>query len=387
MPGFRANVPSSSSDSVAPAAEDVVASGQAADLDVDADGSTGPDATPGSLNAQISLRALRKTFGSVTAVDSIDLDVYDGEFFAMLGPSGSGKTTVLRMIAGFETPTSGAVFLDGADATALPAYRRDVNTVFQDYALFPHMTVAKNIEYGLVVDRVSTTERRRRVGEALDMVRLGNFGSRRPSQLSGGQRQRVALARALVKRPRVLLLDEPLGALDLKLREQMQLELKSIQREVGITFVFVTHDQDEALTLCDRLAVFNNGRIEQLGTARDVYEHPSTSFVAGFVGSSNVIGAEAARDLFGLTGTYAVRPEKVAVMRRGEPAPDNALRVDGIVREVVYAGSVSRIVVDSRAGLALSAILLNATGDVDTLSRGAEVTASWPPGALRRIAD
>jgi putative spermidine/putrescine transport system ATP-binding protein len=249
------------------------------------------------------------------------------------------------------------------------------------------MTVAKNVEYGLVVDRVSAAERRRSVGEALEMVRLGDLGSRRPSQLSGGQRQRVALARALVKRPRVLLLDEPLGALDLKLREQMQVELKSIQRDVGITFVFVTHDQDEALTLCDRLAVFNNGRIEQLGTAREVYEHPSTSFVAGFVGSSNVIGAEAARELFGLTGTYAVRPEKVAVVPRGEPVPDGALRVDGTVREVVYAGSVSRLVVDTRAGLAISATLLNATGDVDAVGRGAEVTASWPPGALRRIAD
>src|SRR6185437_6896506 len=301
--------------------------------------------------AQISLRALRKTFGTVTAVDSVDLDVYDGEFFAMLGPSGSGKTTVLRMIAGFETPTSGSVFLGGTDATALPSYRRDVNTVFQDYALFPHMSVAKNIEYGLLVDKVAKAERTRRVSEALDMVRLGGFGDRKPNQLSGGQRQRVALARALVKRPRVLLLDEPLGALDLKLREQMQLELKAIQRDIGITFVFVTHDQDEALTLCDRLAVFNNGRIEQLGGAREVYEHPATAFVAGFVGSSNFIGADAAQAVFGLTGSFAVRPEQVEIVYRGEPIPSGAVHADAVVRDVVYAGSVTRIVTDGPAGL------------------------------------
>ncbi len=341
-----------------------------------------------SRTAQISLRSLRKTFGAVTAVDNIDLDVYDGEFFAMLGPSGSGKTTVLRMIAGFETPTSGAVFLGGTDSTALPSYRRDVNTVFQDYALFPHMSVAKNIEYGLLVDKVAKAERTRRVGEALDMVRLGGFGERKPNQLSGGQRQRVALARALVKRPRVLLLDEPLGALDLKLREQMQLELKAIQRDIGITFVFVTHDQDEALTLCDRLAVFNNGRIEQLGDARDVYEHPATAFVAGFVGSSNFINADAAQSVFGLQGSFAVRPEKVAITYRGEPVPTGAMRADGIVRDVVYAGSVTRIVTDGPAGLALSATVLNATGGLDPrIQRGSEVTVHWPDAALRRISD
>src|SRR4051794_21335839 len=296
---------------------------------------------PVTTRSGIRLRGLRKVFGHVVAVDGIDLDIADGEFFAMLGPSGSGKTTVLRMIAGFETPTSGAVFLDGADATALPAYRRDVNTVFQDYALFPHMTVAKNIEYGLVVDRVPTAERRRRVGEALDMVRLGGFGSRRPSQLSGGQRQRVALARALVTRPKVLLLDEPLGALDLKLREQMQLELKSIQRDVGITFLFVTHDQDEALTLCDRLAVFNAGRIEQVGPPGEVYERPASRFVAGFVGSSNVIPAALAPAIVGKPGTFAIRPEKIRVVASG-PAAATAKAsagehlVRGIVDEVVY---------------------------------------------------
>ena len=347
------------------------------------DGDAGRDAVP-----QISLRALRKTFGSVTAVDGIDLDVLDGEFFAMLGPSGSGKTTVLRMIAGFETPTSGSVFLGGTDATALPPYRRDVNTVFQDYALFPHMTVAKNIEYGLLVDGVPKAERTRRVGDALEMVRLGEYGRRSPAQLSGGQRQRVALARALVKRPKVLLLDEPLGALDLKLREQMQLELKAIQREVGITFVFVTHDQDEALTLCDRLAVFNNGRIEQLGPARDVYEHPATAFVAGFVGSSNFIGAAAARALLGLSGSFAVRPEKVAIAPRGDAGPADAPHIAGIVRDVVYAGSVTRVIVDGPAGLTLSATVLNSAGGVDaSIRRGSEVTLRWPEAALRRISD
>lgn len=348
----------------------------------EAGGDAANDRTP-----QISLRALRKTFGTVTAVDSVDLDVYDGEFFAMLGPSGSGKTTVLRMIAGFESPTSGSVFLGGVDATALPSYRRDVNTVFQDYALFPHMTVAKNIEYGLLVDKVPKSERTRRVGEALEMVRLDGYGERKPTQLSGGQRQRVALARALVKRPKVLLLDEPLGALDLKLREQMQLELKSIQRDVGITFIFVTHDQDEALTLCDRLAVFNNGRIEQLGASHEVYEFPATAFVAGFVGSSNFIGSAAARDVFGLTGSFAVRPEKVSIASRGAELPVGP-RVDGIVRDVVYAGSVTRVVVDGPAGLTLSATVLNDTGSTEPfIRRGAEVTLHWPEGALRTISE
>ncbi len=227
-------------------------------------------------NPGIRLRGVRKEFGPVVAVDHLDLDIADGEFFAVLGPSGSGKTTVLRMIAGFETPTTGTIELGGVDATRQPPFRRNVNTVFQDYALFPHMTVEQNVGYGLRVKRVAKPERARRVGEALEMVRLGDIGARKPSQLSGGQRQRVALARALVNRPRVLLLDEPLGALDLKLREQMQVELKAIQREVGITFVFVTHDQDEALTLCDRLAVMRDGRIEQVGRSAEVYESPAT---------------------------------------------------------------------------------------------------------------
>ncbi|HEX7825044.1 MAG TPA: ATP-binding cassette domain-containing protein, partial [Mycobacterium sp.] len=244
--------------------------------------------------AQIELIGVRKVFhergaGGVVAVDGADLTVEDGELFAILGPSGSGKTTVLRMIAGFEQPTAGTIRLGGVDVTSWPAKSRDVNTVFQEYALFPHMTVAQNVEYGLKVRGVATAERRSRPADALDMVRLTAQAPRRPAQLSGGQRQRVALARALVGRPRVLLLDEPLGALDLKLREQMQVELKAIQREVGITFVIVTHDQDEALTLCDRLAVFNDGRIEQIGRARDVYEKPANRFVADFVGTANVL--------------------------------------------------------------------------------------------------
>src|SRR5690242_12792351 len=223
-----------------------------------------------AMSVAVTLRGLRKTFGPVTAVAGVDLEILDGQFFAMLGPSGSGKTTVLRMIAGFETPTAGTVGLGGVDATRQPPFRRDVNTVFQDYALFPHMNVEQNVAYGLRVRGVPRPDRTRRVGEALEMVRLAGFGSRRPSELSGGQRQRVALARALVNRPKVLLLDEPLGALDLKLREQMQVELKAIQRAVGITFLFVTHDQEEALTMSDRIAVFNDGRIEQVGTARDL---------------------------------------------------------------------------------------------------------------------
>jgi putative spermidine/putrescine transport system ATP-binding protein len=345
----------------------------------------GVDGAGGNEPAQISLRGLRKTFGSVVAVDSVDLEVGDGEFFAMLGPSGSGKTTVLRMIAGFEKPTSGSVYLDGADATFLPPYRRDVNTVFQDYALFPHMTVAENVEYGLRVRGVGKAERTRRVGESLDMVRLAEMGPRKPNQLSGGQRQRVALARALVNRPRVLLLDEPLGALDLKLREQMQLELKAIQREVGITFLFVTHDQDEALTLCDRLAVFNNGRIEQIGSAEDVYEHPLTRFVAGFVGSSNVFTGEAATSIFGRAGTFAVRPEKVAIAGSGATRA-GWVSVVVTVDDVVYAGSTTRVVATGPASTTIVATLLNAEADdADTVRRGDTISLAWPESAVRSI--
>jgi putative spermidine/putrescine transport system ATP-binding protein len=267
----------------------------------------------------IRLSGLRKSFGAIEAVAGIDLDIADGEFFSMLGPSGSGKTTVLRLIAGFEQPSAGTVLLSGRDVTRLAPFDRDVNTVFQDYALFPHMTVQQNVEYGLRVRKVPNPERRTRADAALATVRLQGFGDRKPTQLSGGQRQRVALARALVNRPRVLLLDEPLGALDLKLREEMQVELKAIQREVGITFVFVTHDQEEALTMSDRIAVFHNGRIEQVGPPADVYERPATAFVAGFVGTSNLLSGEAALHILGRTGTFSVRPEKIQLSTDGRP--------------------------------------------------------------------
>ena len=256
----------------------------------------------------IRLRGLVKRYGDVVAVDTIDLDVARGEFFTLLGPSGSGKTTTLRMIAGFERPDGGTIELAGRDVSQLPPFQRDVNTVFQDYALFPHLNVADNVGYGLRVRKVPREELRKRVGEALEMVRLPGLGGRRPAQLSGGQRQRVALARAIVNRPQVLLLDEPLGALDLKLRQEMQVELKRIQQEVGITFVYVTHDQEEALTMSDRLAVFNDGRIEQLGAPAEVYEHPRSEFIAGFVGVSNVLERGGRR--------FTIRPEKVRLLRR-----------------------------------------------------------------------
>src|SRR5512143_799716 len=260
-------------------------------------------------------------FKDVHAVDGVTLEIGDGEFFSMLGPSGSGKTTCLRMIAGFDRPTSGKIFLYGQDVSDLPPYERPVNTVFQDYALFPHMTIDENIAYGLMIKKVPKAERGKRVAEMLDLVRLPGFGYRKPSQLSGGQRQRVALARALVNHPKVLLLDEPLGALDLKLRQQMQVELKNIQREVGITFIFVTHDQEEALTMSDRIAVFNRGRLEQVGTPADVYEHPTTSFVAGFVGTSNLVSGEVAQRITGSPKRFSVRPEKIHLAGVEEEIP------------------------------------------------------------------
>jgi len=286
-----------------------------------------------------------KRFGDVDAVAGVDLEVRPGEFFTLLGPSGSGKTTCLRLIAGFETPTTGRILLHGEDVTELPPYERDVNTVFQDYALFPHLSVAGNVAYGLMVKKVAKAERSRRVAEALRLVRLESFGERRPSQLSGGQRQRVALARALVNRPSVLLLDEPLGALDRKLREEMQRELKAIQHEVGITFVFVTHDQDEALTMSDRIAVFSQGRIEQVATPAELYERPRSTFVAGFVGTSNLIAGEAARTITGRNATFTVRPEKIRLLEPDEQAGAGQSTATGVVSDVAYLGSQTRFVV------------------------------------------
>ena len=327
----------------------------------------------------IRLRGLRRQFGDVVAVDDVDLDVYDGEFLTLLGPSGSGKTTVLRMIAGFERPDAGTIELAGADVTRMPPYARDVNTVFQDYALFPHMSVLENIEYGLRVKKVAKPERTERARRALADVRLENLGDRAPSALSGGQRQRVALARALVNRPKVLLLDEPLGALDLKLREQMQVELKEIQREVGITFVFVTHDQDEALTMSDRIAVFNEGSIEQIGTPIEVYEHPATVFVAGFVGTSNLMRDEVAVAVLGRPGTWSVRPEKIRVTKGGLTAGAGVHAVPGTVREVIYVGMSTRYVVDLDAGGSLMAVAQNSQADLgdNATRRGDRVTLSW----------
>ncbi|ROO89668.1 putative spermidine/putrescine transport system ATP-binding protein [Actinocorallia herbida] len=318
----------------------------------------------------VRLRGVRKSFGGVEAVAGVDLDVHDGEFFSMLGPSGSGKTTVLRMIAGFEQATAGAVELDGRDVTRLAPFDRDVNTVFQDYALFPHMTVAQNVEYGLMVRKVGKKDRRARAEEALRSVRLDGFGGRKPSELSGGQRQRVALARALVNEPRVLLLDEPLGALDLKLREQMQVELKEIQRRAGITFLFVTHDQEEALTMSDRIAVFNAGQIEQVGTPEEVYERPATEFVAGFVGTSNRLGGG------------RVRPEKVRLHADPDaPAPDGHGHAFGTVAEVVYAGSVTRYVVDLEdGGGRVVAVRQNTSDPAGAASlRTRRVRLTWDP--------
>jgi len=315
----------------------------------------------------------------VTAVAGIDLVIHDGEFFSMLGPSGSGKTTTLRIIAGFEVPTEGRILLQGVDVTEKPPFDRDVNTVFQDYALFPHMSVGDNVAYGLMIRKVPKAERERRVSDALAMVRLSGYERRKPGQLSGGQRQRVALARALVNRPRVLLLDEPLGALDLKLREEMQIELKAIQQEVGITFIYVTHDQEEALTMSDRLAVFSAGRIEQVGSPADVYERPATPFVAGFVGTSNLLNGAVAEAIVGRAGTFTVRPEKIRLADPEGPVGDDESSALGRIRTVVYLGPDTRYVVTLDAGSELVVTEQNlATSSMEALAaEGRRVRLIW----------
>jgi putative spermidine/putrescine transport system ATP-binding protein len=351
-------------------------------------GST-PGEQAGTTGIAVRLESLEKRYGDVVAVAGVDLDVRDGEFFSMLGPSGSGKTTTLRMIAGFEVPTSGRILLHGRDVTNVAPFDRDVNTVFQDYALFPHMSVGDNVGYGLMVRKVGKSERTARVAEALRMVRLDGYQARRPSQLSGGQRQRVALARALVNRPRVLLLDEPLGALDLKLREEMQIELKAIQQQVGITFIYVTHDQEEALTMSDRLAVFNAGRVVQLGTPADVYERPATRFVAGFVGTSNLLTGEVARSIVGRDGTFTIRPEKI---RMAEPAvtvgPDET-GAAGVIADVVYLGPDTRYIVELDAGSRLVVTQQNlATSSTEALAQqGKAVRLVWKRQHELPIAD
>ncbi|MGA0113068.1 MAG: ABC transporter ATP-binding protein [Candidatus Nanopelagicaceae bacterium] len=325
--------------------------------------------------AIIEIQNLAKSFGSVKAVDGVDLDIQAGEFLTLLGPSGSGKTTVLRMIAGFETPDSGSIKLNGTDITYLPPYERDVNTVFQDYALFPHMDVLSNIEYGLKVKKFEKAERREKALKALEQVRLAGYENRKPNQLSGGQRQRVALARALVNRPSVLLLDEPLGALDLKLRQQMQIELKELQREVGITFIFVTHDQEEALTMSDRIAVFDKGKIQQLDKPAAIYESPKNEFVAGFVGISNLISGAAAQKLIGKAGTFTVRPEKIRLGMTGS----DVRNAEGLIKEVEYLGPSTRFLVQLDAGVELMALRQNSSEsafEVEAM-RNTRTTLSW----------
>ena len=363
----------------------------------------------GATSPDIRLSGLRKSYGEVRALDGIDLEVQAGEFFTLLGPSGSGETTTLRLIAGFERADAGMVELAGEDVTRVPPHERNVNTVFQDYALFPHMSVGENVAYGMRVKKVPRSERDERVTEALAMVRLDGYQDRRPSQLSGGQRQRVALARALVNRPRVLLLDEPLGALDLKLRQQLQVELKRIQSEVGITFIYVTHDQDEALTMSDRIAVMDGGRVIQVGPPNEVYDEPESGFVAGFVGVSNLLelpvasvdGGTATLTLgendcvttaagslkAGQTAIVTIRPERISLADGRPRTADAPCHASGTVHESLYAGPMTRFVVALDGGGELMVVRQNAHTsfeDAEAL-RNQKVTLVWGPEYTRVI--
>ncbi len=329
------------------------------------------------MSAAIELREASRAFGSVVALDRVSLTVAPGEFFALLGPSGSGKTTCLRLIAGFDQPDSGQVLLDGVDVTSAPPFDRNVNTVFQDYALFPHMSVAENVAYGPRVRGIAATERRRRAAEMLELVRLGEFADRRPTQLSGGQKQRVALARALINRPKVLLLDEPLGALDLKLREEMQAELKGLQQRLGITFVFVTHDQGEALSMADRVAVFSGGRIEQLDTPRVLYMRPRTAFVASFVGSANVVTGALAEHITGRRTPFAIRPELIEIRPDEGDPPAGLLSAAGILEDVLYHGASSRCHVRVDADTLLAVARAESAGAAPLPAPGTRVRLAW----------
>ncbi|HEX7263987.1 MAG TPA: ABC transporter ATP-binding protein [Candidatus Dormibacteraeota bacterium] len=331
-----------------------------------------PEAVAAPRPAALRLQGVRKSYGQVVAVDGIDLTVDEGEFFTLLGPSGSGKTSLLRLIAGFERPDAGTIELGGRDVTSLPPHLRETNTVFQDYALFPHMTVGDNIGYGLRIKHVPVGERRKRVERALQMVRLTGLDKRRPNQLSGGQRQRVALARAVINEPEVLLLDEPLGALDLKLRQEMQLELKRIQKEVGITFIYVTHDQEEALTMSDRVAVMAAGNIEQIGSPVELYERPATEFVAGFIGISNLLTRGGVR--------FVVRPEKLRMLLENESAEPGMTVEPGVVEQVIYVGQATRYNVRLDRGEQLVAVRQNTDAADEALHyEGRRIRLAWGP--------
>jgi putative spermidine/putrescine transport system ATP-binding protein len=335
------------------------------------------------MTTAVSFQNVSRHFGPVRAVDEVTLDIAAGEFFAMLGPSGSGKTTCLRLIAGFEQPTSGHIEIFGATAEGLPPYRRNVNTVFQDYALFPHMNILENVAYGLMVKGVPRKTREAKALEALDLVELEGFEARRPSQLSGGQRQRVALARALVNEPKVLLLDEPLGALDLKLREQMQVELKTLQRTLGITFVFVTHDQGEALSMADRVAIFNHGKIVQVGEPQEIYERPRTRFVADFVGSSNVLPPDFVKRAGGPAKWMSLRPERIAIVAGKANPSVHGQSVEAQVTSVHYQGAVTRVNTEAEG----QAVAVSAPSSLARLDIGEIVTLSWPASALHAMED